>query len=144
MVESEKIALIASNYLPQFLWIATGGKNGCFNNKALSVLRNRDVVLFPDLRATATLQEKLSPMNALGIRASLFDFLEQQATQEDKAKGLDIADYLLRIKPTEARLQAMIKRNPAIQSLIDAFKLVLVDEPQPRFRPPKRQRGFRL
>ena len=75
LVESEKIALIASNYLPQFLWIATGGKNGCFNNKALSVLRNRDVVLFPDLRATATLQEKLSPMNALGIRASLFDFL---------------------------------------------------------------------
>lgn len=144
LVESEKTALITSYYLPQFLWIASGGKNGCFNTKSLSVLRNRDVVLFPDLGATAAWKEKLSLMKALGIRASLFDFLEQQACKEDKAKGLDIADYLLKIKSTDARLQAHIKQNPAIQKLIDAFKLVTVDEPQPRFRPPKRQRGFRL
>lgn len=31
LVESEKTAIIASYYLPQFLWIASGGKNGCFN-----------------------------------------------------------------------------------------------------------------
>ena len=36
LVESEKTALIASYYLPQFLWIASGGKNGCFNTKSLS------------------------------------------------------------------------------------------------------------
>lgn len=83
-------------------------------------------------------------MKALGIRASLFDFLEQQACEEDKAKGLDIADYLLKIKPTEARLQALIKQNPAILKLIDTLKLVIVDEPQPRFRPPRKSRGFRL
>lgn len=39
LVESEKTALIASYYLPQFLWIASGGKNGCFNTKSLSVLK---------------------------------------------------------------------------------------------------------
>ena len=144
LVESEKTALIASYYLPQFLWIASGGKNGCFNAKSLSVLRNRDVVLFPDLGATAAWKEKQSSMKALGIRASLFDFLEQQACEEDKAKGLDIADYLLKIKPTEARLQALIKQNPAILKLIDTLKLVIVDEPQPRFRPPRKSRGFRL
>ena len=83
-------------------------------------------------------------MKALGIRASLFDFLEQQACEEDKAKGLDIADYLLKIKPTEARFQALIKQNPAIRKLINVFKLEIVDEPQPRFRTPKRQRGLRL
>ena len=144
LVESEKTALIASYYLPQFLWIASGGKNGCFNAKSLSVLRNREVVLFPDLGATASWKEKLSLMKALGIRASLFDFLEQQACEEDKAKGLDIADYLLKIKPTEARFQALIKQNPAIRKLINVFKLEIVDEPQPRFRTPKRQRGLRL
>ena len=144
LVESEKTALIASYYLPQFLWIASGGKNGCFNAKSLSVLRNRDVVLFPDLGATVAWQDKLPLMKALGVRASLFYFLEQQATEEDKSKGLDIADYLLKIKPSEARLQAIIKKHPAIQKLIDAFKLKIVDEPQPRFHPPKRQRGFRL
>ena len=31
-------------------------------------------------------------MQVLGIRATLFDFLEHQACEEDKAKGLDIAD----------------------------------------------------
>ncbi len=144
LVESEKTALIASYYLPQFLWIASGGKNGCFNAKSLSVLRDRDVVLFPDLGATNAWKDKLSVMKVLGIRALLFDFLEQQATEEDKSKGLDIADYLLKIKPSEARPQAMMKKNPAIQKLIDIFKLEIVDEPLPRFHPPKRQRGFRL
>ncbi len=144
LVESEKTALIASYYLPQFLWIASGGKNGCFNTKSLSVLKNRDVILFPDLGATTVWQDKLPMMQVLGIRATLFDFLEHQACEEDKAKGLDIADYLLKIKPAEAKLQALIKQNPAIRKLIDVFKLEIVDEPQPRFRTPKRQRGFRL
>ena len=31
LVESEKSALIASHFLPQYLWIASGGKNGAFN-----------------------------------------------------------------------------------------------------------------
>ena len=52
LVESEKTAIIASYYLPQFLWIASGGKNGCFNVNSLSVLAGRSVVLFPDLGAT--------------------------------------------------------------------------------------------
>ena len=52
LVESEKTALVASYYLPQFLWIASGGKNGCFNANSLSVLAGRTVVLFPDLGAT--------------------------------------------------------------------------------------------
>ena len=52
LVESEKSALISSFYLPQYLWIASGGKNGAFNRDAMSVLRNRRVLLFPDLGAT--------------------------------------------------------------------------------------------
>lgn len=102
------------------------------------------MILFPDLGATTVWQDKLPMMQVLGIRATLFDFLEHQACEEDKAKGLDIADYLLKIKPAEAKLQALIKQNPAIRKLIDVFKLKIVDEPQPRFRTPKRQRGFRL
>ena len=47
LVESEKSALIASYFLPQYLWIATGGKNGAFNREAMSVLKNRQVCSFP-------------------------------------------------------------------------------------------------
>ena len=59
LVESEKTALVASYYLPQFLWIAAGGKNGCFNANSLSVLAGRTVVLFPDLGATDYWQSKI-------------------------------------------------------------------------------------
>lgn len=31
IVESEKTALITSFYIPEYIWLATGGKNGCFN-----------------------------------------------------------------------------------------------------------------
>ena len=30
LVESEKTALVAAYYLPEYVWLATGGKNGCF------------------------------------------------------------------------------------------------------------------
>ena len=52
LVESEKSALISSFYLPQYLWIASGGKNEAFNRDAMSVLRNRRVLLFLNLGAT--------------------------------------------------------------------------------------------
>ena len=47
LVESEKSALISSFYLPQYLWIASGGKNGAFNRDAMSVLRNDVFCFFP-------------------------------------------------------------------------------------------------
>jgi uncharacterized protein (TIGR02186 family) len=51
IVESEKSALIASYYLPEFCWIASGGKYGCFRDENLTVLEGRKIVLFPDLGA---------------------------------------------------------------------------------------------
>lgn len=51
IVESKKTSLIASFYMPQFQWIATGGKHGCFNDEKLPVLKSRKVILFPDLGA---------------------------------------------------------------------------------------------
>ena len=64
LVESEKTALIASYYLPQYLWLASGGKNGCFNESSLSALTKRCTVLFPDLGATSYWQSKELPLVA--------------------------------------------------------------------------------
>lgn len=57
IVESEKTAIVASYYLPEYVWLATGGKHGCFNVDALRVLRGRQATLFPDLGATQQWQE---------------------------------------------------------------------------------------
>lgn len=147
LVESEKTAIIASYYLPQFLWIASGGKNGCFNVNSLSVLAGRSVVLFPDLGATDYWQSKISLMKSCGIEVQMFDYLETNATENEREEGYDIADYLLKVKPDEAILQQMIRKNPVLKTLIDTFDLKLISvqqgTPQPKVSPPKK-RGFRL
>lgn len=126
IVESEKSALIASHYLPDFIWLATGGVNGSFNREGLEVLKGRQVILFPDLGATEKWRAKLPMFESLGIDAKLYDHLEVNATDEQRSSGYDIADFLLDGNSPEAILQKMIERNPAVQKLIEAFDLELV------------------
>ena len=127
LVESEKTALIASYYLPQYLWLASGGKNGCFNESSLSALAKRSVVLFPDLGATAYWQSKIEMMRNNGIEVQLFDYLEINAPESERKEGYDIADYLLQIQPDEAILQAMNRKNPHLKTLIETLGLELVN-----------------
>lgn len=51
IVESEKSALIATHYMPEFIWLATGGMHGCFKSDVVNVLKGRSVMLCPDLGA---------------------------------------------------------------------------------------------
>lgn len=118
LVESEKTALIASYYLPQFLWIASGGKNGCFNANSLSILAGRRVVLFPDLGATDYWQSKIGLMKSFGIEVKVFDYLETNATENERKERYDIADYLLKVKPDEAILQQMMRKNRVSRYLV--------------------------
>lgn len=143
IVESEKSALIASSYLPQYLWIASGGKNGCFRDENLSVLRGRNVVLFPDLGATEDWSAKISTMERMGITVKLFDYLERNATERQRAEGFDIADFLLEMKQPQAILQGMIARNPSLKTLIDSLglELIKVEEHIPK---PIKKRGLKM
>ena len=127
--------------------LLSGGKNGCFNANSLSVLAGRTVVLFPDLGATDYWQSKIGLMKRYGIEVQMFDYLEAHANEKERKEGYDIADYLLKVKPDEAILQQMIKRNPVLKTLIETFGLKLVSvqqgTPRPKVSPPKK-RGFRL
>ena len=126
IVESEKTALVAAYYLPEYVWLASGGKNGCFNTDALRVLRGRQVILYPDIGATDQWLQKLSLLRNLVIEASIFNFLEEVATDNERTAGLDIADYLLQIEPDQAVLQSMIRKYPMLQKFIDDLQLELV------------------
>ena len=129
VVESEKTAVIASHFMPDVLWIATGGKNGCFNERAVIALAGRDVVLMPDLGATQEWQARLPMLDKVCRSVSVNDILETIATEEQRSQGLDIADFLLMEDTPQMTLQKMIDCNPALQTLIDELGLVLVDEP---------------
>ena len=101
LIESEKSAVIASIYYPQFIWIATGGKNGAgwTERKVCKVLAGRNVILFPDLGAYDSWKEKGALMAAVaGCKLIISDILEINASEEDKKLGLDLADFLLTLQ----------------------------------------------
>ena len=127
IVESEKSALIATHYMPEFTWLATGGMHGCFKADAVSALKGRSVMLCPDLGAKDVWKSKLDLLTPICAKVVLSDSLEQYATDEQRKKGLDIADFLLMTETPAMILQKMIKRNPNLQTLIDCLHLELVD-----------------
>ena len=120
-------ALIATHYMPEFIWLATGGMHGCFKSDVVSVLKGRSVMLCPDLGAREVWQTKMALLTSVCSKVVLSDSLEQCATDEQRKNGLDIADFLLTTETPAMILQKMIKRNPNLQTLIDCLHLELVD-----------------
>jgi len=57
------------------------------------------VILFPDLNAFDSWKSKGLLMAATAVcKVVISDLLEKYATNDDKSKGLDLADYLLRVQ----------------------------------------------
>ena len=76
-VVSEKTAIIATHFISDFVWLATGGMNGCFNKDAVEVLSGREVVLVPDLGATDKWKSKLPLLQSIpqfGITECLIQY----------------------------------------------------------------------
>ncbi len=95
VVESEKTAIIASHYCPDFLWLATGGLSNLTPQK-LSILKNRKVMLFPDINAYDLWKIKADAIKKQfpTMQLSVSSYLEKKASAYDKVNGLDIADVL--------------------------------------------------
>jgi hypothetical protein len=95
IVESEKTAIVASIYFPDIIWIATGGKIGCRwdSPKTNVILHQREVILYPDLGAYDLWREKAVRVIKPCFQVS--SLLENNATEQEKVEGLDLADYLL-------------------------------------------------
>lgn len=111
IVESEKTALIASTYLEPkgFVWLASGGL-AMLKAERCTVLQGRQIVLYPDAglphaQDGKTPFEKWSieadKLRQAGYRVSVSELLEQKATQTEREKGFDLADYLLQFDLSE-------------------------------------------
>lgn len=92
LVESEKTAVICAGLLPEYIWLATGGKSQ-FGDK-LNVLKGRNVIAFPDVDGYDLWRQKASERPELTITVS--DLLERVATAEDRHNHIDVADLLIR------------------------------------------------
>ena len=92
LVESEKTAVICAGLMPQYVWLATGGKSGL--NDRLNILKGRKVIAWPDVDGFQEWAAKLQKFEDLDITVS--PVLQQEATPEDLAAHIDIADWLIR------------------------------------------------
>ena len=92
LVEAEKTAVICDGFMPEYIWLATGGKTQL--NERLDVLRGREVIAFPDIDATDAWTEYFNGRTDLNVTVSTL--LEENATDEDREAQIDIADLLIR------------------------------------------------
>ncbi|MBV5312759.1 MAG: hypothetical protein JZU47_05650 [Prolixibacteraceae bacterium] len=123
IVESEKTAVIASVYFPQFIWLATGGKHGCkwTTPTVLNFLKGRHITLWPDIKAYDDWKLKANELSKSGLRVTISNLLEQVSTDSEREAGLDIADYLIRFKPYQFSDIEFNKPKDALPILIAQF-----------------------
>lgn len=135
LVESEKTALIGCAFMPQYTWLATGGKSN-INSEKLSVLKNREVIAYPDRDAIGLWKEKLAVFP--NIRVS--DLMERYAEADGLPENADLADWIIShqcrtdsavpndsSEPCESREPwQRILENENVRQLIEELDLELV------------------
>jgi hypothetical protein len=113
IVESEKTAVIASGYFPEFTWLATGTKTTLKKKYARS-LAGRQVILFPDLGAYADWRD--NDLQDI-CEVTVSDFLTCHASEEEKREGYDLADYLIQFDL--ARFLARVNHAPKRENRLE-------------------------
>ena len=128
IVESEKTAVIASVYLPQFIWVAVGSLTN-LNAEKCSILKGRTVTLFPDLNGFEKWSSKAKELSHLAI-FTVSDLLERKATEAEKKQGFDLADYLIKYDYKTFALPEpeATEPPPAVQPLVE---VKLFEQPEP-------------
>ena len=97
IVEAEKTAVVASMFFPDVLFLGTGGITN-LRKESCEPLKDKRVILFPDLGAEEIWEEKAKTIP--GLNNSLIShWLSNNATEEMRRKGLDIADILENLNP---------------------------------------------
>ncbi|HVI43493.1 MAG TPA: DUF6371 domain-containing protein [Chitinophaga sp.] len=98
IVEAPATAIVASVYLPDFLWLATGSLS-YLTAERCKALEGRHVCLFPDLsndgKACKSWSRKAKEIAGIAS-ITVSDILEEHATNEERVSGLDLRDYLTR------------------------------------------------
>lgn len=128
IVESEKTAVIASVYLPQFIWVAVGSLTN-LNAEKCSILKGRTVTLFPDLNGFEKWSSKAKELSHLAI-FTVSDLLECKATEAEKKQGFDLADYLIKFdyKAFDLPEPEATEPPPAVQPLVEVKPF---EQPEP-------------
>lgn len=93
IAESEKTAIICNFIYPEYIWLASGSLDGLSLQKCM-VLKEREVLLFPDLNGIDKWKKRAKELNGqLPLATFAVDkTLDNTATPGERAGGLDMAD----------------------------------------------------
>jgi predicted phosphatase len=106
--------------LPQFIWLAVGSLTN-LNAEKCSVLKGRNVILFPDLNGFDKWSNKAKELSHLAI-FTVSDLLERKATEAERKQGFDLADYLIKYDCKTFALtkpEAPTEPPPAVQTFVE-------------------------
>lgn len=92
LVEAEKTAIICCGFMPEYNWLATGGKTQL--GEKLNVLKGYDVTALPDIDALEYWKDYFSRFAGADIKVE--DPYGDDVTEEDHEAQIDIADLLVR------------------------------------------------
>ncbi len=100
LVEAEKTAVICSAFMPEYIWLATGGKSQL--NDRVKVLAGRDVTAFPDMDGIEEWKRRAAQYPEIGIKVSTI--MLKNATDDEKKSNYDLADWIVEWKTTNKTL----------------------------------------
>ncbi len=121
VVEAEKTAIVASLCFPKFVWLAVGSKQSLKTDK-LKRFGMRKIVLYPDADGFKQWQETAQRARLHGQDVKVSNLIERRATDAEKGKGLDLADYLI------AEQKEINQYNNFVDSYNAKLETVLNDE----------------
>ena len=125
LVEAPKTAIYCSLYFGfpdkpnNLVWLAVYNKSS-FTFDKLKAMQGRDVFVFPDLskdgKTFAEWQHKAKEYEQQlnGTRFVFSDLLEHLASDDDKANGYDIADYLIKLDWRKFRNRQLITNDDTV------------------------------
>ena len=108
IVESEKTAIVASIFMPDMVWLATGGNSGCKWREwgVFNVLKDRNVILFPDFGYFNRITEKTCYeewqdrskliIDRMPCNIQVSRVLEDSLEPAERANDYDLADMLIK------------------------------------------------
>ena len=94
VVEAEKTAIIANLCFPEFVWLGCNSKTW-LKAERLQRLGKRQVILYPDADGFGLWQSVAQKAALRGLTVKVSRLIETNATEQQKADGYDLADYLI-------------------------------------------------
>lgn len=130
IVESEKTAFIMSLFLPNYIWMSTGGKK-IFNLKRLLPIKGHTILAYPDKSEFDDWNKTTLELQKVGFKINCSRFIEDK----DLPNGTDLADIYIESRnnpvktqkqftKTEIEVNRLAKTYPEIINLIRTFDLL--------------------